>query len=277
MIKSVTAVALSSVTITLAAWGQSPDSSRGLRTSMPETYVARHQLLVFPFGALSRDHNFEYQPASFGIASDQDYRGHFRTNEAQLFLAYGISDWLAVEVETSDIHARFQKAPDDTSGTPAIINQTGLSDFQGQIRMRLGRERGRRPEFFAGIEILPPLHPHQALIGDGQWDVKGEIGATRTYGWGAMTLRTTIEYNRGDTHWDLGESSLEFLRPVSRNWRVFAAIEGGEGGAPDDWTLVTAAGWRVANGVTLKFANAVGIFSKAVDWEPQFGLLWTIR
>src|SRR6266850_2338515 len=101
------AIVLLSAAATLAGRGQSPDSSRGLRTSMAETYVAKHQLLVFPFAALSRDHNFEYQPASFGIASNQDFRGHLRTNEAQLFLAYGITDWLAVEVETSDIHARF--------------------------------------------------------------------------------------------------------------------------------------------------------------------------
>ena len=92
MIKSVTAVALSSVAITFAAWSQSPDSSRGLRTSMAETYVAKHQFLVFPFAALSRDHNFEYQPANFRIGSDQDFRGHLRTSEAQLFLAYGITD-----------------------------------------------------------------------------------------------------------------------------------------------------------------------------------------
>ena len=266
-----------SAALTVAASAQQADSGRGLRTSMQETYVAKHELLVFPFGALSRDHNFEYQPSNFGVGSDQDYRGHFRTNEAQLFLAYGITDWLAVEVQTSDIHARFQRAPDDTTGTPAAISQAGVSDLEGQIRMRLGRERGRRPEFFAGIEILPPIHPHQSLIGDGQWDVKGEIGATRTYGWGALTLRTTIEYNRGDTHWDLGESSLEFLRPVSRTWRLFAAVEGGEGGAPDDWTLVTAASWRIGNGVFLKFGNSVGIFSKATDWEPQVGVLWAIH
>jgi len=86
------AIVLLSAAGTLAAWGQSADSGRGLRTSMPETYVTKHQLLVFPFGALSRDHNFEYQPANFRIGSDQDFRGHLRTSEAQLFLAYGITD-----------------------------------------------------------------------------------------------------------------------------------------------------------------------------------------
>jgi hypothetical protein len=86
-------------------------------------------------------------------------------------------------------------------------------------------------------------------------------------------FRTTIEYNRGDTHWDLGETSLEYLRQVSPAWRLFFAVEGGEGGAPDDWVLVSAAGWRIGDGVYLKFANAIGLFSKSTDWEPQVGVL----
>src|SRR5206468_3671572 len=114
-------IVLLSAAVTTAAWAQEGDSSRGLRTSMFETYVAKHQLLVLPFAALTRDHNFEYQPLAFGGNSGGDFRGHYRSSEAQLFLAYGLTDWLAVEVESSDIRAHFQKAPDDTSGTPATI------------------------------------------------------------------------------------------------------------------------------------------------------------
>jgi len=249
------------------------DRGPGIRTSMVETYVEPGQFIIYPFYAYSWDHNYEYQPSMFGIGLDQDFNGTYRTNEAQLFLAYGVADWLAVELEGSRIIADFTKDPNDASGTPASLRESGTADIAGQIRLRLAPERGRRPEFFAAVELLPPQQSGSVLIGDEQWDVKGEIGAARAYRWGTMTFRTTIEYNRGDTHWDLGETSLEYLKRLSPAWRVLMAIEGGEGGAPDDWTLVSAARWRVARGIDLKFVNGLGLFPKSTDWEAQIGVL----
>ena len=253
------------------------DRGTGIRTSMVETYVERRQLLIYPFGAYSWDHNFEYQPAMFGINSIDDFRGTYRTGEVALFVAYGVTDWLAFELEGSQIAATFEKAPGDTSGTPARVEESGISDIGGQIRLRLGRERGSRPEFFGSIEVLPPMHAGSALIGDAEWAVKGEIGATRAYRWGTMTFRTTIEYNRGDTHWDLGETSLEYLRRFSPAWRLLLGLEGGEGGAPDDYAFVTAGSWHVARGLDLKLMNSVGLFSKATDWEAQLGVMWALQ
>jgi len=122
-------------------WAQG-DRGNGIRTSMVETYVEPHQLLVYPFGAYTWDHNFEYQPSIFGIPRDQDFRGQFRSTEAALFLAYGVTDWLALELEGSLISADFDKAPADTFGTPATLHESGLSDVGGALRLRLARERG---------------------------------------------------------------------------------------------------------------------------------------
>jgi hypothetical protein len=252
------------------------DRGNGIRTSMIETYVQPHQLLIYPFAAYTWDHNFEYSPSMFGLASIDDFRGTYKSTEGALFLAYGVTDWLAAEIEGSLITADFEKSPADTAGTPATVHETGVSDIAGALRFRFSREHGSSPEFFGSVELLPPQHAQQELIGDAQWDVKGEIGAVRQYRWGTMTFRTTIEYNRGDTHWDLGETSLEYLRRLSPRWRLLLGIEGGEGGAPDDYGLVAAAHWRVARGLDLKLFNAVGLMSKATDWETQLGLMWTL-
>ena len=252
------------------------DRGNGIRTSMVETYVEPHQLLIYPFGAYTWDHNFEYSPSMFGYGNIDDFRGTYASAEAALFVAYGVTDWLAVELEGSQIRATFEKSPADTFGTPAKIQQSGLSDIAGQVRLRLSHERGSRPEFFASVEVLPPQHEQQELIGDAQWDIKSELGAVRQYRWGTMTFRTTIEYNRGDSHWDLGETSLEYLRRLSPAWRLLLGIEGGEGGAPDDYGFIAAAHWRVARGLDLKLFNAVGLMSKATDWETQLGVMWTL-
>jgi hypothetical protein len=276
VIRAIARCAVISATLTTPMSSQSADRGPGIRTSMVETYVAKHQFLVFPFVAHTRDRNFEYQPAQFGYGLEEDFRGRFWSTEAQLFVAYGVNDWLALELETSDTQAHFEKSPSDPSATPARINESGIADLSGQLHLRLARERAGRPEIVASVEVLPPSHGNRVLIGDAEWNVKGVVGASRSYRWGTLTFRSTIEYNRGDTHWDLGETSLEYLRQVSRVWRLFFAIEGGEGGAPDDWALVSAAGWRLGDQIYLKFANAIGLFSKSTDWEPQVGVMVAI-
>jgi len=93
-----------------------------------------------------------------------------------------VTDWLAAEIEGSLITADFEKSPADTFGTPATLHESGLSDIAGSLRLRFVRERGSRPEFFGSVEVLPPQHGNKVLIGDAEWDVKGEIGAVRQGG-----------------------------------------------------------------------------------------------
>jgi hypothetical protein len=238
----------------------------GPPASLFGTTIERGQLVIFPFLAFTRDHNLEYQPAEFGFALQDDVRGRFRSEQAQLFIAYGITDWLAVEVESSRIHARLDKAANDTSAMPGRIDESGFGDFEAQLRLRRGN-------FFGSIELLPPQQRSKRLFGDAQWNVKGGIGFIRPLAWGTFLLRTTLEYNRGDGHWDLGETALEFLRDLGAAGRLSLAIEGGEGGAPDDYGFVSGIRWRIGRGVFVKFDNALGLMSKATDWESQLGVM----
>ena len=249
------------------------DRGRGVRTSEFQTYIERHHVLVLPSVAHVRDHNLEYNPLDWGYGNQTDLRGTIRNRSAQLLLAYGVTEWLAVELEGSYRSARFERSSRDTTATPARIRESGVGDFAGQVRVRFAQERGRRPEIWGSVEVIPANLKRKVLIGDKLTDVKSEIGLTRGFHFGTMTLRTTVEYNHGDHHWDLGETSLEYLRRLSPAWRILLAIEGGETGAPDEWVFVTAGQWRIANGCYLKLANAVGLMSKSTDWEPQIGIL----
>jgi hypothetical protein len=253
------------------------DRGPGVRTSESQTYVGRHQLLFLTSAAYTKDHNLEYNPLDWGYGNQTDLRGTFRSSTAQLFVAYGVTDWLAVELEGSSLSARFERSSRDTTATPARIRESGLGDFAGQVRVRFAQERGRRPEIWGSVEVIPANQQRKVLIGDKLTDVKGEIGLTRGYRFGTMTLRTTVEYNHVDHHWDLGETSLEYLRRLSPDWRILLAIEGGETGAPDEWVFVTAGQWRIGKSFFVKFANGFGLMSKSTDWEPQVGILWEIR
>src|SRR3982074_1232526 len=118
------------------------DRGRGVRISEFQTYIERHQLLLLPSAAYIRDHNLEYNPLDWGYGNQTDLRGTFRNSSAQLLIAYGVTEWLAVELEGSYLSARFERSARDTTTTPARIRESGLGDFAGQIRMRFAQERG---------------------------------------------------------------------------------------------------------------------------------------
>jgi len=250
------------------------DRDAGVASSRFGTYIRGGELLVNPFFAYSRDHNLEYQPARLGFGLDQDYRARYRDSQEQIFIGYGVSDWLALEFEAAAIRATFDRSPSDTSATPARIKESGLTDFEGQLRLRLASERPRRPEVFGYLEVTAPSQRAKVLIGDRLWEFRPGVGVIRGFSWGTMTIRVNGEYNREAAHWDLGEFSVEYLKRLSPAWRVNFAVEGGETGAFDEWVLVSGVQWRLGESVFLKFDNAVGLSSKATDWAPEIGVVF---
>jgi len=252
------------------------DRGLGVPTSRFGMYVGRGELLVNPFFAYATDHNREYQPLNLGYGLLQDYRGRFRSTEALLFVAYGLTDWLVLELEASRISARLDKAPDDTSAMPSRIEESGLGDVEGQVRMRLMRERHGRPELFGFLEVTIPSQTRKVLIGNPDWDVRPGFGVVRAFPWGTMTTRITVEYNHDDRLWDLGEFSIEYLKSLTPALRLNLAFEGGETGAMDEWDLVAGVRYRIRDRLFLKLDNAVGLMPKSTDWAPEVGVVWSL-
>lgn len=251
------------------------DRGAGVPASMFGTYVSRGELLLFPFFSHTSDHNREYEPAKLGTGPAGAFLGRYRNSAAQIFVAYGLTDWLALEMEASVLSATLDRSPSDPSGTSRRIAESGFADVEAHLRMRLTRETDHRPQLFGFLEVQIPAQTNKLIIGDRNWDLKPGIGMIRGFSWGTMSVRTTVEYNRDDTHWDLGESSIEYLRRLSPAWRVYAGIEGGETGGPDEWELNLGVHWSVTRFLSLKLDNGVGISAKANDWSPQIGVLFS--
>jgi len=244
------------------------------------TYIQRGQLLVMPFYEHVSDHNQEYNPGVLGFGPDIDFRGRFDSSSEQVFVAYGFTENLAAEFVASRIRATLHKSPDDPTLMPSRIEESGLDDLEGQVRMRLARERGSRPEIFGFAEIRAPSERNKLLIGNPDWDVRPGVGIVRGFSWGTMTIRSTLEYNREHSalkepaHVDIGETSVEYLKRLDRAFRLSLAFAGGEGGAPDEWELRSGLQCRLTDAFLLKLDNSVGISSKAPDWTPQIGLMF---
>lgn len=248
------------------------DRGEGLPTSMFGTYIRRGELLLYPFYEYYRDGNFEYTPSELGAAGEDDYRGRYRANEGLVFVSYGFTHNLAVEFEAAVISASLDKSPDDPSALPLRIEESGLGDIEGQIRWRWNRETDRRPEIFSYGEVVVPHNRDKVLIGTSGWELKYGMGVIRGFRWGTMTARAAGEYDEASTsHFDLGEYAIEYLRRISPRWRVYAGLEGTQ----DELSLIGEVQWFVTPNVFVKINNGLGLTSKATDWAPELGVVFS--
>ncbi|MFZ0389497.1 MAG: hypothetical protein WAN36_03485, partial [Calditrichia bacterium] len=251
------------------------DRGAAIPTSLFGTFIRPGELLVYPFFEYQLDNNREYQPAQYGYGKDEDFRAKFHGSSEQIYVGYGFTDWLVAEFEFAYMDVRFEKSPDDHSPLPPKIHETGLGDFEGQIRMRWAKETKGRPEIFGFLDVTVPSQNGKLLIRDPDWNFKPGIGVIKSFSWGTLLFRTDLEYNREASSPDIGETAIEYLRRFSPSGLLNLGIEGGEGGAPDEWNLITGVHLRLADWAYLKLNNSLGITSKATDWVPQGGLLFS--
>ena len=236
------------------------------------TYVRRGEFIVYPFFEYYRDQDLEYNPEELGASGLTDYRGRYRAKEGLVFLGYGITDDLAFEMEVAGISATFEKSADDPSALPSSIEESGLGDVEGQLRWRWKKENERRPELFSYFEFVFPHDQEEVLIGTPGWELKLGTGLTRGFRWGTLTVRAAVEYDEASTsHFDLGEYAVEYLKRASRSWRFYVGIEG----TSDELSLITEAQWFVTRQIFVKLNNGLGLTSKATDWSPEVGVVFT--
>jgi len=147
-----------------------------------------------------------------------------------------------------------------------------LGDVEGQLRWRWKRENESRPELFSYFEFVIPHNEEKVLIGTPGWELKFGTGLTRGFRWGTLTVRAAIDYDQASTsHFDLGEYAFEYLKRVSPSWRFYAGIEGNT----DEVSLITEAQWHVTRNIFVKLNNGLGLTSKATDWTPEVGVVFT--
>jgi hypothetical protein len=175
------------------------DRGNGQPVSMFGTYINKGELLIYPFFEYYLDNNMEYKPAEMGYGSNEDFNGKFRASEGLIFVSYGITDWLAIEIEAAVIKAALDKADSDTSAMPDRIEEFGTGDVEGQLRFRWLKESSRRPEIFSYFEAVTPEQKDKVLIGTPDWEFKFGSGVIKGHSWGTMTLRLAVEYSKEES------------------------------------------------------------------------------
>jgi hypothetical protein len=190
-----------------------------------------------------------------------------------LFVAYGFTDWLAVELEAAlHIDARLETSPDDPSAVPSVIEESGTGDVEGQIRVRIAHETESRPEFFSYFEAVSPQQSDKVLIGTPDWEYKLGFGVVRGFGFGTMTLRLAGEYEMEEASGTVGEYAIEYLKRLDPQWRVYLGLEGNQ----DELEFIPEAQWHIrTDKIVVKLNSALGVTSKATDWAPEVGILFS--
>jgi len=248
------------------------DRGPGIPMSIFGTYVRPGELLVYPFVEWYVDSNLEYKPSEFGFGLDLDYRGKYRASEQLLYLAYGVSDRLAVEMEGAIIQAHLDKSPIDPTAMPARFEESGVGDVEGQIRWRWMEEAARRPEGFAYFETVLPLQKNRRLIGTQDWEFALGAGLVRGHRWGTVTVRAAVEYAREEGKLDVGEYAVEYLKRLSPKWRVVGIVEGSQ---LDEVELITEGQWHFGQRAWLKLNTSFGLTENATGFAPEVGVMFS--
>lgn len=242
------------------------DRAGGTPTSMFGTYIRKGELVVYPFFEYYLDHNAEYSPNEFGFTLDRDFRGKYRASEGLIFLGYGLTDRVVLEVEAAVIHASLWRSPDDPTGMPDRWTESGLGDMQVQADWLWSKETERRPGIFSYAEIVIPHHKSKPLIGTSEIEAKAGIGLIKGFRWGQVTARVAVEQAGG---FNLGEYAVEYYNRVSRSLGVYVGFEGNQ----DELEFISELQIWLTNTVRIKLNNAFGMTSKATDWAPEVGLM----
>lgn len=248
------------------------DRGTGLPSSMFGTYIRKGELLVYPFYEYYYDNTAEYKPAELGYGLDRDFQGRYRAHEGLLFLGYGLTDWLAIEVEAAVITATLRKSRNDPSALPARWHETGLGDVETQLRFRWASETAGRPEWFGFFETVYPFRKDKVLIGTQNWELKLGAGLVKGLPWGTVTLRTALAYDDAERVVEVGEYAVEYLRRLSDRLRVVALIEGEQ----DEVELITELQVYLSPSIFVKLNNGLGLTWKAVGVAPEVGVMMSL-
>ena len=253
------------------------DRGPGIPTSQFGTYIEHGQWMVYPFYEYSSNNDEEYDPREFGFprpgaVGEEEFFGEGTQHEAVLFIAYGLSETLAIEFEAElYASATLDKSALDTSPLPARTKESGFAGAEAQLRWLWRTETRERPALYSFFEVEFPFQDTKVLIGATDVEFAVGTGFIRGFEWGTLNGRVSIAYDGAESKVELGEYALEYLKRVNERWRLVATLEGEE----DEVSVIGEAQLTLRPGAVLKLNSGFGITRKAADFAPEIGILFT--
>jgi hypothetical protein len=249
------------------------DRGDGIHTSIFGTYVRKSELLVYLFYEYTRNRDAEYKPSELGFGPDsRDFKAKREDHETLIFLAYGITDSLAVEVESALYTSASQnKARNDASLMPQTFRESGVGDTEAQIRYRWFEETEVRPELISFFEVVFPLQKDKKMIGTQDWELTLGTNLTKGFPWGTFMLKAAAGYSDGERKFEFTDWGIEYVKRLTDRWRVVLAIDGVQ---TDEIEAVAEIQWQLRPNITIKLNSGFGLTPKAPEYAPEVGILF---
>ena len=248
------------------------DRGTGIQTSLFGSYVRHKELLVYTFYEYTRNSDKEYKPSELGFTGDNDFKAELEEHEALLFLSYGFTEQLMVELESA-LYAKStqHKSSTDLSAMPDPLEESGVGDTQAEIRWRVANESERSPEVFTFFEVVFPLQRDKVLLGTQNWELIPGVGVIKGSPFGTFSARAAAVYTPEDGNFDADEFAVEYLKRVSRAFRFELAVEGNQ----DEWSGIGEVQWHFRPNMYLKLNSGFGLTDKAPDVAPEVGVMFS--
>jgi len=248
------------------------DRGDGITTSLFGTYIREKEFLFYPFYEYVYTGKFEYEPSEFGFSGSEEFSsGKLEEHEFLLFFAYGISDSLAIELESAVYSsADFTKDPGDTTGVQNI-RESGLGDTETNIRWRYRKETESKPEITFFFGTVFPLQKNKKLIGTQHWEFVPGIVVTKGYSFGTLAARLSAVYDTGENKAEFDEWAIDYVKRLSPLWRVVFSVEAEQ---LDEVSLIGEVQYTLAMNAVLKVNCGFGLTEKAPDFAPEIGVIF---
>jgi len=141
------------------------------------------------------------------------------------------------------------------------------------IVARPAHETWSRPEVFSYLEVDSPFQRSRRIIGTQTWAYKFGAGTIKGFSFGTLTGRVAGEYDEADKQVVFGEYTLEYLTRFSPKFRFYTGMEGDQ----DEIEWIVEGQYWLAQHVHLKLNTALGVTSKAPDFAPEIGIMFSFR
>lgn len=246
-------------------------ASRGVATSLLGTFIYKSQHILYALYEYEINEESEYTPRELGYTGNQEFLGKSTLHEALIFYSYGLSDYLAIEMEAAlYTNEKLERDSADMSGIPDKIEESGLGEIEAQLRYRFSEESIAWPEFFGYTEIIFPFQKDKKLIGAHAWEIVQGFGIIKEFIFGTMAIRSSAAYDFDEKKLEMGEYAVEYFKDLSSRYRLVTAIEGED----DEISWIGEIQLSIGKNAILKLNTGIGLTEKAADFAPELGLLW---
>src|SRR5438093_4049763 len=146
------------------------------------------------------------------------------------------------------------------------------------MSIRVGRDR-RSHAWGAPVEKRPRLtlldekwFPFRAKKEEHEFLIfTAGVNITKGFPFGTFMVKIGAFYSTGEGKLELGEYGIEYVKRLSDKWRLVAAVEGDQ----DEVQAILEVQYQVMPNITIKLNSGFGLTSKAPEFAPEIGVLFS--